>query len=165
MCGFLSDPVCDRATAVERGAKHLDEVESARITVATSDRGEIAFPRLSPNWCDRAEHLRYARESAGQATAEDVTAHHANGGDAFLTDLHNSGGAPWSLKAVMRLAAPYDDRSAHGQELIELTLHHGQPFGAAAQATIGYTTGEARVFAHLIALCDRVDLDEITSWV
>lgn len=131
----------------------------------TSDLGMHPFPEHHPAWCDRVTHLEYARENDGLLDAREMTAHYANGGDTFLTELRNQhtgdikrdGGGSWDLTARQYLNEPFDDRAGNATPpLVQLMVSDS---GVSQHAVIDMTTGEARVLAaHLVALCDRVDL-------
>ena len=135
----------------------------------TSDRGMHPFPEHCPAWCDRQTHLDFAGDSEGCYTAAEITAHYRYGGDHSLAEIRNrqthevsrDGAGSWELTARQTLQEPWLSHSGYASPpLIEL-LVQDRGLGKNRQAAIGMTTGEARVLAaHLIALCDRVDLAE-----
>lgn len=132
--------------------------------VDSTDKGLIEFPRTCPAWCDRDEHIEYVKENDGVLTAADAVSHRAHGGDAFLWELRTvrggiarDGGSGWTLDVGQQMLEPGSAYTGYAHEpLIELGARHAT---LSESATISMTTGEVRVLAaHMLALCDRVDL-------
>lgn len=133
-------------------------------TIPTADLGFIELSPYCPEWCDR-HHVEYATENEGILDARDVTAHFSGARDEYLREIRNpvnkdierGGGGGWNLVVRQYLRAPYADHCGYASPpLIEL---HVRDRSSDSQASLAMTTGAIRVFAaHLIALCDRVDL-------
>lgn len=133
----------------------------------TSDRGMHPFPEHCPAWCDRQAHLEFAGESEGCYDAAEITAHFRYGGDQTLDEIRNcqsrevrrDGAGSWSLTARQTLQEPWLSHSGYASPPLVELLVQDRGLGDSYKAAIGLTTGEARVLAaHLVALCDRVDL-------